>query len=110
MNYLTTEARVRIGMRIRQARKHAGLSHDRLGQLVGTSRQHLIKLEKGKHAPREEMLQRIADATGKSVGFFMDDEDDEEGDLAVQLAQMIAAMVRAELHRLNTRETLRKTG
>jgi transcriptional regulator with XRE-family HTH domain len=80
MNYLTKESRVRIGLRIRQARKQAGLSHDRLGDLVGTSRQHLIKLEKGKHAPREDMLQRIADATGKTLAFFTQDEEEDEVD------------------------------
>jgi transcriptional regulator with XRE-family HTH domain len=83
MNYLTREKRVRIGLRIRQARKQAGLSHDRLGALVGTSRQHLIKLEKGKHAPREDMLERIASATGKSLEFFTQDEDDDDDEAEV---------------------------
>jgi transcriptional regulator with XRE-family HTH domain len=95
-------------MRIRQARKQAGLSHDRLGELVGTSRQHLIKLEKGRHAPREELLQRIADATGKTMAFFTqdedEDEDDGEGDLAIRLVETIRALVRAELQQAATGE------
>lgn len=70
--------RLRVGAQIRKARKGAGLSHDRLGAMVGTSRQHLIRLEKGDHAPRAEMLAKIAEATGKPEAFFTGDSDDEE--------------------------------
>lgn len=73
-----------IGERIRSARKRAGLSHDRLGAIVGTSRQHLIRLEKGQHQPRDGMLGRIAAATGQPLAFFENGdgpvEDDEEAD------------------------------
>lgn len=76
-----------IATRIKRARKTASLSHDRLGELIGgVSRQHLIKLEQAKHRPRAEMLERIAEATGKEIGWFLDPEvdpspfpDDEDG-------------------------------
>lgn len=42
----------------------------------GVTRQHLIKLEKGLHRPGLEMLQRIADATGRPVEFFLVEGDD----------------------------------
>lgn len=45
---------------------------DRLAELAGTSRQHLISLEKAKHRPRLEMLAAIAEATGKPLDFFVD--------------------------------------
>ncbi len=65
------------GARIRRARREANLSHDKLGVLVGgVSRQHLIKLEKAKHRPRAEMLTKIAEATGRSVDWFLDPEVD----------------------------------
>ena len=61
-----------IATRIRRARRQAGMSHDRLGEaLGGVTRQHLIKLEKGKHRPRPETLLRIADALGKPVEYFL---------------------------------------
>lgn len=61
-----------IAARIRRARKALGFSHDVLGERMGgVTRQHLIKLEKGKHRPGLEMLQRIADATGKPLDFFL---------------------------------------
>lgn len=64
-----------IGSRIRSARKDAELSHDRLAEAVGTSRQHLIALEKADHRPRVEMLTRIAVATGKTPEWFLDERD-----------------------------------
>lgn len=60
-----------IAARIRRARRQAELTLDRLGEIVGTSRHHLIRLERGDHRPREEMLTRIAEATGKPVDYFL---------------------------------------
>jgi len=66
-----------IAARIRRARREAELSHDRLGEAIGgVSRQHLIKLEKGQHRPRAEMLTRIAEATERNVDWFLDPEVD----------------------------------
>ncbi len=63
-----------IAARIRRARRDAGLTLDGLAEHVGTSRHHLIRLEKARHRPRVEMLQRIADATGKPYDFFLVEE------------------------------------
>lgn len=65
-----------VAARIKRARREADLSHDRLGERVGTSRQHLISLEKGRHRPRLEMLTRIAEATERDVDWFLDPEVD----------------------------------
>ena len=65
-----------INTRIRQARTSRGYSHDQLGHLIGgVSRQHLIKLEAGKHRPRASMLQRIAEATGQPIDWFLNGKD-----------------------------------
>lgn len=66
-----------LAARIKRARNEVlveekKLTHDRLAEIVGTSRQHLIKLEKGQHRPRAEMLRRIAEATGRPVEWFID--------------------------------------
>lgn len=66
-----------VGEKIRWARKRCGLSLDRLGEAVGTSRQHLIRLEAGRHVPRQDLLERIADATGQPVAFFGESADDQ---------------------------------
>lgn len=65
-----------IAARIRRARKTMDLSHDKFGALAGTSRQHLIKLEKGLHRPGPEMLLRISEASGRVVDWFLDPEMD----------------------------------
>lgn len=77
MEYRLKDAPLRlIAARIRRARKDSELSHDKLGERVGTSRQHLINLEKGRHRPRPDMLTRIADATGRDIEWFLDPEVD----------------------------------
>lgn len=78
---------VLIGSRIRRARRDLGLSHDRLGEVLGgVTRQHLIKLEKAQHRPRAEMLLRIAEATGKSVEFFLIEEAGEPNPFPAEAA------------------------
>jgi transcriptional regulator with XRE-family HTH domain len=61
-----------IAARIRRARREAELTLDALANTVGTSRHHLIRLEKGIHRPRFEMLSKIAEATGRQVEWFLD--------------------------------------
>lgn len=85
-----------LGDRIKAARKRAGLSHDRLGAVVGTSRQHLIRLEKGIHRPKPEMLARIAEATGTPLAELAD-ADDEESDPVADLVHSIRRLVRQEV-------------
>lgn len=66
-----------VAARIRRARRgsdHATL--DQLASAVDSSRQHLIKLEKGQHRPRAEMLTKIAEATGHPVEWFLDPDLD----------------------------------
>lgn len=66
-----------IATRIKRARKDSEFSHDKLGDLCGgVSRQHLIRLEQARHRPRADMLRRIAEATGRSVDWFLDPEMD----------------------------------
>jgi transcriptional regulator with XRE-family HTH domain len=59
-----------LGERIRYARKTAGLTLDGLGAAVGTTRQHLIRLEQNKHAPKPALASRIAEATGVPIELF----------------------------------------
>ncbi|HEX5370033.1 MAG TPA: helix-turn-helix transcriptional regulator [Dehalococcoidia bacterium] len=85
---------LRLGDRIRWARKSAGLSHDRLVDRIGRSnRGHLIKVEQGVHTPGPELRNAIADATGVPRELF-EDEDDEESDPAmVEAFEMFVALM-----------------
>jgi transcriptional regulator with XRE-family HTH domain len=92
-----------LGQRIKWARKRAGLSHDSLVDRVGSTRSHLIKIEKGKvNRPRQELRDRIADATGVPRELFTD-EDDEEGDQVKNLDDFLRVRVRQIM-----REEMRK--
>lgn len=59
-----------LGARIRAARVDAGLTLDKLAGRIGSTRQHLIKLEKGQHKPLLEMRLKLAEATGQPVEWF----------------------------------------
>ncbi len=65
-----------IAARIRRARREADLTLDAVAETVGSSRHHLIRLEKGIHRPRIEMLTKIAEATGRQVEWFLDPDID----------------------------------
>jgi transcriptional regulator with XRE-family HTH domain len=94
MNALVQTHKERVGRRIKSARVQAGLSHDRLGAAVGTTRQHLIKLEKGLHMPGDGMLARIGAATGKPESFFLDlSDDEEESDPVADLLDVIRVLL-----------------
>jgi transcriptional regulator with XRE-family HTH domain len=81
-----------LAARIRFARKHANLTLDGLAAAAGTSRQHLIRLEKGDHRPKPDMVTRIAAATGVPEELLTDDE--EEDSHAVTIEQVLNLMVR----------------
>lgn len=86
--------RLPINQRIKWARKRQGLSLDRLAAQVGSSRRHLIRLEKGENRPGPELRARIAVATGQPADFLMDGEDDEEeAALARELISVIRRVV-----------------
>lgn len=77
-----------LGDRIVWARKRSGISQERLAEHIGTSRRHMIRIEKGQHRPGQAFLDRIAEATGQPVELFAESEaldaDDEEADAAMR--------------------------
>lgn len=78
--------------RLKQARKAAGLSQERLGVLAGidemSASARMNQYERGKHEPDFAMVSRIAKALQLPVSFFYSETDAE--------AKLIAAY-----HRLN---------
>lgn len=101
---LIAKHRELVGERIKSARNSAKLTLDQLAEKTGSSRQHLIRIEKGRHTPTAQMLQRVADATGQDVSFFnveadgdkSSDEDDEESD-PLSLDELLRRRVQAEI-------------
>lgn len=74
---LSSARRLPLHERIVWARKRKGISQERLAERIGTSRRHMIRIEKGLHRPGPEFRARIADATEQTPDFFSDDEDEE---------------------------------
>lgn len=69
--------RKRVGLNVKAARLAAGLTLDRLAALIGTSRQHLIRVEKGGHLPRQPLLEAIARETSTTVAHLESDPSQE---------------------------------
>lgn len=92
---------MRLGERMRWARKSFPLSHDRLVEKMGRSnRGHLIKIEQGTHTPGPELRNAWADATGVPRELFEDD-DDEESDPVADLFKALRRVVRDEMSASN---------
>lgn len=76
-----------FSVRLRQARKAAGLSQERLGVLAGieeaSASARMSQYEKGKHEPGEGIVKQIAQACGLPVAFFFCEQDDEAELLAL---------------------------
>ena len=56
-----------VGLRLREVREERGLSREELAARLGSTRGHVRKLESGLHAPRPDMVARLADALGVPV-------------------------------------------
>ncbi len=77
-------------MRIRRARKAAGLSHDQLSERCGVHRPNLIDIEKGRvRSPRTDTRRRIAVGLGLPEDYFVEDDEEDE-----QLMRDLYAVVR----------------
>lgn len=59
--------RDRIGHRIAQLRKLAGMSQEQLSEKAGLQRTHISRIEAGKYAVTLETIQAIAEAIGMTV-------------------------------------------
>ena len=64
---LKDEFNSRIGQRIAQLRKLAGMSQEQLSERAGLQRTHVSRIEAGKYAVTLETIQAIAEAIGMTV-------------------------------------------
>lgn len=65
-----------LNQRIVWARRHKGISQEDLAGRIGTSRRHMIRIEKGLHRPGPSFRVRIAEATEQPEAFFEDDDEE----------------------------------
>ena len=73
-----------LGERIRQCRIDAHLSHEKVAELIGVSRQAVTKWETNQSAPSTDNLFRLAELLGTTVDFLASPEPTEENTLAAQ--------------------------
>lgn len=89
-----------LGQRIRESRQRAGFSQERLAELVGTHRRHVIRWEQGLHRPTGVYAERLADVLEERREEFLRDEDEEAvSDLVSELVSSLRKIVAAELKR-----------
>lgn len=70
----TTDAlNKQIGSRIRDARVAAGMSRERLGELLHITHQQIAKYESGENRVAASRLEHVSQATGQHIWFFFDD-------------------------------------
>ena len=70
---IARESRRVLGQRVKQARKSAGLTQERLAQAAGIKRVTLARIEAGENSPRFETLQAIARGLGLPVERLLTD-------------------------------------
>lgn len=85
------------GARIRRARRRKGISQENFAPVIGITRRHLIRLEKGDNMASVALRERIAAATDSVASDFgaAPARDDEEDELASDLLRVLRAALRA---------------
>jgi len=93
-----------FGLRLRFARKRAGLPQDRLGVLIGldegSSSARISRYESGVHEPPHKVAEKIAAALGVPSAYFYC-ADDDLADLLLELSAMSKverAAIRKSIH------------
>lgn len=61
------QKRLALGNAIKQRRENQGISQDRLAKMIGSSKAHIWRIEKGLVGVGIDDLSRIADALGTEV-------------------------------------------
>lgn len=83
----------KVGERIRELRKQAGISARALASKAGLTQSHLSKLETGAAKPSLEALERICRAMGVSLAEFFA-AGEEQPHLAPHLSELIQEIKR----------------
>ena len=64
---------ISIGKRVKTAREKAGLSQERLAEIIGKTKDTVSNIERGRNMPTLETMQRICDGTNVSVAYLFED-------------------------------------
>ena len=70
---MKAELKYVIGLRVKRAREAAGLTQDKLAELVDRTKEAISNIERGVNYPAIETLLRIADAVGISMSYMLEE-------------------------------------
>lgn len=96
-----------LGERIKTCRQHAGMSQEKVAELIGVSRQAVTKWEANQSAPNTENLFKLAEIFGTTVDLLLVPKEDprqspaEQIDCLYKLEQEQKAAVRKQKLRRN---------
>jgi transcriptional regulator with XRE-family HTH domain len=68
---VSTDIRVRLGIRVRNLRKKSGWTQVELADILGVDRSYLSEIETGKKDPSLRVLKTLADGFGLSLPKFL---------------------------------------
>ena len=74
-----------LGERIKECRQNAGMSQEKVAELVGVSRQAVTKWEVNQSAPNTENLFKLAEIFGTTVDLLLDSDEDSKQSPAEQI-------------------------
>jgi len=63
---------LKFGRRVRKARKSVGLSHEEHAHEADSNRTYISDVERGTRNPSIEVVERIAQALGVTIGSLLD--------------------------------------
>ncbi len=101
---MTDRHKASLGQRIKELRKQAGVTQDRLGEAVGISPKYLSGIERGRENPTLDTLLRLADNLRVEPFqlFLFGPEIDETQPLHRELERLLAGADRRRLHAVLT--------
>ena len=74
-----------LGERIKACRQNAGMSQEKVAELLGVSRQAVTKWEVNQSAPNTENLFKLAEIFGTTVDMLLDSNDNSKQSSAEQI-------------------------
>ena len=74
-----------LGERIKECRQNAGMSQEKVAELVGVSRQAVTKWEVNQSAPNTENLFKLAEIFGTTVDLLLDSDEGSKQSPAEQI-------------------------
>lgn len=91
----------KIGSRIRQYRKRANLTQEKLSEKIGITPKHLSKLEAGRHNPHFDTIILLAQELDVPIDAFLEDIENNQINTFLQvMKEDISSMSKSQLKML----------